>query len=273
MAFYIFLTTINSDHINTTALRCCSFALASLTSISKLENNPTMQYLFLLLLTALLTNNVFALPTSKLVSSLRRNENATILELIAQYKQYKLQADQAEGLKATLLEQARAKKLAIESNIGFASKPTSVLGAAKATSSGAVEPFTVLTATGSAIVFASHGTTSTVTLNLTTTNPPARASTSTSGPSTVPYTVLTATGSVIVFASQGTTRTVTLNSTATTSPAPTNPPSTTEPVTVLTATGSVIVPRFSGNNQDCDIERYDNGRPAVGNGNVHINDI
>ncbi|GLB36050.1 hypothetical protein LshimejAT787_0303380 [Lyophyllum shimeji] len=197
-----------------------------------------MRSLFVLLLTAILTHNVFAIPMSTALLYVRRNDNATILDLIAQYKQYKLQAKQAGELEVKLLEEAKAKQLAIEKKIGFSSNSSSW----KSTSSSAVEPFTVLTATGSAVVFAHDGATSTVTLNLTTTNPPARASTSTTSPSAGPYTVLTGTGSVIVFAAQETTRTVTLNSTSTTSPAPTNPPtSTTEPVSVLTATGSVVV--------------------------------
>ncbi|KAG5647634.1 hypothetical protein DXG03_008987 [Asterophora parasitica] len=166
----------------------------------------------------------------------------------------------ADTLKAKFLEEADSKKNSIESEIGFTNGSMLALPETdKSTSSSSGDPFTVLAATGTAIVYASGSATRTVMLNLAAPAIPAPIPTGTAGATapittppitthTDPYTILT-TGSAIVFAFQGTTRTVTLNSTSASSVARASTPSATEAITVLTATGSAIVLASQGETQ------------------------
>jgi len=195
----------------------------------------------ILLLTASLAIDICAFPIPKVTLEFPRNENATILELIAQYKQFRLQADQAEKTRTALLEQADAKKVAIESQLGFTSTlpPLTTLSTAITKTSINAQTYTVLAPIGSSVFYMSQGTTRTVSADMTTVA--TVASTPGISKSSSPadhYTILTATGSVVAFASRGTTKTVTLNTTATTiSVISTNKP---DPVSVITATGSKV---------------------------------
>jgi len=195
-----------------------------------------MKYLFVMLLTALFTADVSATPTPRKLSYFRRNDNATILELIAQYNQYKLQTDQAEQLKVKLLGEMKSKKIAIENKIGFTNGSSTSLDVAKSEPipSSTVQAYSILTPTGSAVVFVYNGaTTKTVSLNSTSTSAGPKSAAS----SPAPYSVVTATGPATTVVSQGSTMTTSLTSTSTITPAPA--PANT--VTVLTATGSLIV--------------------------------
>ncbi|RDB28630.1 hypothetical protein Hypma_015630 [Hypsizygus marmoreus] len=147
-----------------------------------------MKNIFGLLLTALLlgSHQAAAIPMPSVSFWPRSVGNASLFDLIGQYQQFKLQAANATNpeTKIALQEQLKAKKLAIESVIGFAPETSSPGATAKFNeSSSTVVPITVLTPTGSAIVLASQGTTRTVVLNVTapTTAPPlSTSSTSTS---------------------------------------------------------------------------------------------
>ncbi|KAH0590852.1 hypothetical protein H2248_000971 [Termitomyces sp. 'cryptogamus'] len=93
--------------------------------------------------------------------------------MIAQYKQAKLKVDEAERTKDEFLVEVQNKKLEIEKDIGFTNDSIRAIPAAARTVSSLVaETYTILTATGSAIVFANQGRTRTVPLNLPSTGIP-----------------------------------------------------------------------------------------------------
>ncbi|KAG6851202.1 hypothetical protein H0H93_015212 [Arthromyces matolae] len=207
-----------------------------------------------LLLTALLSTWVSGFPTPRDLSQhARRDENSTLLDMVAQYKDLKNKA-------AQFLAEADDKKLSIEKTLGFANDSISTTSAhatvKMASTTIVAETYTVLTATPPAVVFVHRGTTRTASLNstaATTSSAPvatSQSSTTTvvSTPSltapqtpqasssaspatakavgTIPeetYSILTGIAPTVVFVNKGATTTVSMNVTATSASTPATP--------------------------------------------------